>query len=142
MKLAWFPKAFMLILLSASLYACKDKNNINNPEPAPIGGKGGTATMLVVLEHSGLKVDSGMVYVKYNSSVTPVDNKYDDSASIKTFDGIPRATFYGLKEGKYFFSGRGWDIIRSKTVVGTRPYDITEATLHGENFLVVQVIPK
>ncbi|MBL7682529.1 MAG: hypothetical protein JNK00_04130 [Flavipsychrobacter sp.] len=138
MKSAWFGKALLLSTVVVSLYACKDKTQSTTLEPAMKAGKGGMATMRVVAENSGINVDSGMVYIKYNTSVTPVDGKYDDSAKIKYVDNTAMAIFTELKTGNYFFAAKGWDIIRSQTVYGTRPYTIQTEAKTGTSYLVLQ----
>ena len=94
--------------------------------------------MRVVMQNSGLNVDSGWVYVKYNASVTPVGNKYDDSTLVIHVDGVPMAIFTNLKVGDYFFMGKGWDIIRSQTVFGTRPFTIDKSAEFGTSYLYLQ----
>ncbi|OSZ82620.1 hypothetical protein CAP35_04965 [Chitinophagaceae bacterium IBVUCB1] len=137
MKSAWL-KAILFSGLSISLFACKDKATSSNVAPTYVAGKGGLATMRVVVENSGIKVDSGWVYVKYNSAVTPAASKYDDSANIKYVDGVPMAIFTELKVGDYFFATRGWDIIRSQTVYGTRPFTIDKSAEFGTSYLILQ----
>jgi hypothetical protein len=137
MKSAWL-KAILFTGLSISLFACKDKPQSSNVTPTYVAGKGGLATMRVVVENSGVKVDSGWVYVKYNAAVTPAGSKYDDSANIKYVDGVPMAIFTELKVGDYFFAARGWDIIRSQTVYGTRPFTIDKSGEFGTSYLILQ----
>lgn len=138
MKSAWFGKALLSSALVLSLYACKDKTESTAPTPTYVGGKGGLATMRVVIQNTGVNVDSGMVYIKYNASVTPIGNKYDDSANVKYVDGVPMAIFTELKVGDYFFMGHGWDVIRSQTVAGTRPFTIDKSAEFGTSYLYLQ----
>ncbi len=138
MKSAWIGKALLSSALMLTLFACKDKTTSTTPTPYYTGGKGGGATMRVVMQNSGLNVDSGWVYVKYDASVTPAGNKYDDSALVKKVDGVPMAIFTELKVGNYFFMGRGWDIIRSQTGFGTRPFTIEKSAEYGTSYLYLQ----
>lgn len=138
MKSAWIGKALLSSALVLSLFSCKDKTQSTTPAPFYVAGKGGMATMRVVMQNSGLNVDSGWVYVKYNASVTPVGNKYDDSTLVIHVDGVPMAIFTNLKVGDYFFMGKGWDIIRSQTVFGTRPFTIDKSAEFGTSYLYLQ----
>lgn len=138
MKSAWIGKAVLSSALVLFLFACKDKTQSTTPAPVYVAGKGGMATMRVVMQNSGLNVDSGWVYVKYNASVTPIGNKYDDSTLVIHVDGVPMAIFTNLKVGDYFFMGKGWDIIRSQTVFGTRPFTIEKSAEYGTSYLYLQ----
>lgn len=138
MKSAWIGKALLSSALVLTLFACKDKTESTTPAPVYVAGKGGLATMRVIMQNSGLNVDSGWVYVKYNASVTPFDNKYDDSSLVIHVDGVPMAIFTSLKVGDYFFMGKGWDIIRSQTVYGTRPFTIEKSAESGTSYLYLQ----
>ncbi|MBS1772764.1 MAG: hypothetical protein JST82_07885 [Bacteroidetes bacterium] len=142
MKSAWFKGILFVAVMIPAMFACKKKTTITNPPAVSVAGKGGLATMRVVLVDTGLNVDSGKVYVKYNTFVVPKDNKYDDSCHISYVDGVPMALFTNLKPGNYFFYGRGWSIIRSRTVSGTRPFTIPEAMKDGINYLYLQTSPE
>ncbi len=142
MKSAWFNSALLIALVSIGLFACKDKPKSTTVTPAPVAGKGGLATMRVVMDNDSLFVDSGKVYIKYNASVTPANKKFDDSANIFMVDGTPMAIFTELTQGDYFLYGKGWDIRRSQTVMGTRPYTIPASGDKGINYLILQVTPQ
>jgi hypothetical protein len=137
MKSAFISKAFLIVILCISVYACKTKSNYVAPATTSVGGKGGLATMQVTMEHDTVYVDTGMVYVKYDAVVKPTDNKYDDSAKVVVVKGMPMAIFTELKAGNYFLYGKGWDILRSKTVMGTRPYTIDANGSTGNNQLIL-----
>jgi len=138
MKSTWYNTSILLLLLSVALFACKDKGKNTVVTPPAIGGKGGLATMRVVVQHNGVNVDSGKVYIKYNTLTPPANNRYDDSGAIFMVDGTPMAIFTELTQGDYFIYGHGWDIIGSATVAGTRPYTITAPNKNGINLLYLQ----
>ena len=104
----------------------KTVTQIQGETPAPQGGKGGNATLKITPNHDGLIIDSCMVYIKYDASVIPFDNQFDDSAKARIIDGKTYATFSGLKTGNYYIFGRGWDLVRSEKVSGGMPFIITE----------------
>jgi hypothetical protein len=139
MKSAIISKAFLIVILCISVYACKTKSNYVAPATTSEGGKGGLATMQVTMEHDKVYVDTGMVYMKYNAVVKPTDNKYDDSAKVVVVKGTPMAIFTELKAGNYFLYGKGWDILRSKTCAGTRPFTIDANGSTGTNQLILLV---
>lgn len=122
MKPAWIFRLFLTGVIVVALFGCKkDKNNTE--VTAPVAGKGGTATLRIIPVHTGLDIDSCMIYLKYNADTYP--EKFDDSFKCKVEDGRPVATFTNLKRGQYYIYGYGWDIVRSQTVIGSRPYYIT-----------------
>lgn len=135
----FISRAFLLLTLCVSVLACKDKRNTATPTTTSIGGKGGLATMHVAMDHDTFYVDSGMVYMKYNALVMPADKKFDDSSKMIMVQGKPVAIFTELKPGNYFLYGKGWDIKRSKTVYGTRPYTIDPSSAEGYATLVMLV---
>jgi hypothetical protein len=97
--------ALLLAGILLLLTGCKP----DDTEPDPIGGKGGSATLGVIPRHHARVIDSCMVYIKYNAVDTPANGRYDDSARVVKGTGESRATFSGLKKGKYYVYGYGWD---------------------------------
>lgn len=118
----------------------KTVTQIQGEAPAPQGGKGGNATLKITPNHDGLNIDSCMVYIKYDASVIPFDNMFDDSTKARKIDGVPVATFSGLKTGNYYIYGMGWDLVRSEKIRGGMPFIITEehkGTTHSFNLAVM-----
>lgn len=124
MRLAWLSKALLIAVCTVSIISCEKKIDDSTPKKTTtVAGKGGDNTLLITPVHDSVNVDSCMVYIKYNTDVTPVT--FDDSAKCKMVSGKPVATFKELKQGQYFIWGKGWDLIRSQTVTGSVPYTIT-----------------
>lgn len=98
--------------------------------PKSTGGKGGNASFEITPNHNGVDIDSCMVYIKYDASVIPVNNQYDDSTwavrDERDATKPPVATFSSLKPGNYYIYAKGWDIIRSVHVHGGLPFIIIE----------------
>ena len=109
-----FPVFFIFLL------SCGDKE----PAPEPVAGKGGNATLNVTCKHHGKVIDSITVYIKYNVQDKP--SGYDDSAKAMNMNNSSIAKFEGLKAGKYYLYGRGWDNSIGEVVEGGIPYIITE----------------
>ncbi len=141
MKSAWFKSTLLTAVVSIALFACKDDNKPTPSTPPAVGGKGGLATMRVIADANGIKVDSGKVYIKYDAVVIPANNQYDDSAKIIKVDGIPMAIFTELKEGNYFLYIKGWDIIRSQTIWGNMAYTLPASAKTGLVYVTVPVRP-
>ncbi|RYD55797.1 MAG: hypothetical protein EOP56_14635 [Sphingobacteriales bacterium] len=91
-----------------------------------IGGKGGKGTLNITPRHHSRNIDSCKVYIKYNESDKPLI--YDDSVWCKNVGGNPVGTFTGLKRGKYYLYGKGWDADGQYDVDGGAPYEIKEET--------------
>lgn len=81
----------------------------DDPDPVPVGGKGGSGVLNVTPRHHSKPIDSCTVYIKYNATDPPLDGKYDDSVRCVQQGGLPVATFNGLKKGNYYLYGYGWD---------------------------------
>jgi hypothetical protein len=98
---------YLLLIAGLLIFfsACKG----NDPEPTPVGGKGGNAILNVTPRHHGRQIDTCTVYIKYNATDAPSNGVYDDSAACVLVSGIPVATFSGLKKGNYYLYGYGWD---------------------------------
>lgn len=120
-------KAYALLLgLCLLIFSCKKED-----EAPPVGGPGGNATLKVTPRHHGRQIDSCMIYIKYNAVNPPADSLYDDSARCVLINGLPIATFAGLKKGNYYIFGYGWDpqLTPPQHVRGGTPWTITEETL-------------
>lgn len=106
-----------------SLSACGGRDDIE------IGGKGGNATLNITMGHDGNYAKDGTIYIKYNADDMPSEMRYDDSAKCKDMgDGKPVAVFTGLKKGKYYLFGSGYDPIHADNIKGGAKYTITEET--------------
>lgn len=117
----------MLLALSLLFVACKKGDD----EAPPVGGLGGNATLKLTPRHHGRQIDSCTIYIKYDAVNPPADSVYDDSARCVLIDGVPVATFAGLKKGNYYLFGFGWDpqLSPPQNVRGGIPWTITEETL-------------
>ena len=131
MKSAWYSPVLFLLLSSLAVLSCKDNDDTSLPTPVK-AGKGGSSVLQVMPIHDTVNVDSGMVYIKYNTDVVPTaTHMYDDSAlvapyyNVNTNTTVNRVTFSGLKKGQYLLYSKSWDKVRSQTVSGSRPYEIT-----------------
>ena len=130
-----------LVVVCSFISSCK---GCKDPEPEPIGGKGGNATLKISPYHhddpvTGKRnyIDSAsIVYIKYNASDRPADGKYDDSVTCVMADGKPVAAFTGLKKGKYFLYGRGYDRVYATFVNGITSYSITSESTQEYDFSI------
>jgi len=114
-----------------------DGGTIVNP---PTAGPGGEAGFRITPNHNNLNIDSCLVFIKYDAAVVPKDGKYDDSTWAKPDkDGVPVASFNGLKPGNYYLFGRGWDLIRSQKVKGGLPFTILEENKRAAHSLVLPI---
>jgi hypothetical protein len=105
-----------LLLLTAS---CN-----KDDDDALQGGKGGAATLNVNTFHHSRRIDSAMIYIKYQAKDLPADGRYDDSARIVKGIMDTVAVFTGLKAGSYYLYGKGWDRFGPYAVQGGIPYQI------------------
>lgn len=98
-------------ILIAGISSCDREDP--TPVKEDIGGKGGNAVINAIPRHHGNNIDSCTIYIKYNTldKPNPVFNasQYDDSVKCVKVNNNPTATFTGLKKGKYFLYGVGWD---------------------------------
>lgn len=120
-------KIFGVALLIVSGGACNRSENDNT------AGKGGNAVLNCVPKHHTISknIINGKIYIAYN--VQDIPAKYDDSADCVLVGGIPTATFAGLKQGKYYLFGRGYDTSIKQDVKGGAPYTINaETTLQAD----------
>jgi hypothetical protein len=95
----------------------------SNCEKQSSAGLGGNATLSIQGQHHGSKIDSLVVYIKFNSSDAPSDDTYDLNQQVNT-SGLAR--FDGLKAGKYYLFAKGYDPSISKEVKGGIPFQIKD----------------
>lgn len=121
--------AAALVLITA--FGC------NKPDDAPqnTAGKGGNALMKINTFHHERRIDSCMVYIKYNAQDAPGNGIYDDSARVTSSPTDTVATFSGLKVGKYYLYGNGWDPLYG-SVHGGLPY-----TVNNDNAQMTFTLP-
>lgn len=103
-------------------------------ENKPIAGKGGNATLVVYPAHHGKssKLDSVIIYIKYNTQDAPANGMYDDSLACTFVNEQYFCTFTSLKNGDYYIYGKGYDYEYSTGVQGGLPHKIT--TQQSQNF--------
>lgn len=96
-------------------------------DKSDVAGAGGSATVKVFPQHHGRTaiLDSMKVLVKYNSQDAPANGVYDDSITCTRQDTVVFGSFPGLKNGKYYFYGKGYDTSIHGRVKGGIPYTIT-----------------
>jgi len=100
-------------------------NGCKREDDGPVGGKGGNVVLRVTTKHHEKLIDSAMVYIKYNTGDKP--STYDDSARVVKGATDTVAVFTGLKTGRYYIYGYGYDLRYAKPVVlGGVPITITE----------------
>lgn len=110
-------KISILFLLGAvfGMGACKKR---------PSAGLGGQASLNISLKHHGLLIDTGKIFIKFNSLDAPTE--YDLNQDVDATDGI--TTIAGLKKGDYYLYANGWDPSILSKVEGGIPFSITEET--------------
>jgi hypothetical protein len=113
------------LFASLTLFLAVSCNREENDKTA---GKGGNATLICVPKHHEVSrnILNGKIYIAYN--VQDIPSSYDDSASCVMIDGVPTATLSGLKAGKYYLYGTGFDTSISKPVKGGLSYEIKQET--------------
>jgi len=127
----------LLTIIAASLtiltaVACgKDDDN---PVPIPVAGKGGSVQLRINTFHHSRRIDSLTVYIKYNTLDAPGNGIYDDSARVVKSATDTVAVFSGLKVGRYYLYGNGWDPIINQGVHGGLPYTINDTLVSPKVF--------
>ena len=113
--------------LLASLVLCMAVS-CSRKENDQTAGKGGNATLVCVPKHHEVSKNilNGKIYIAYNAQDIP--SAYNDSADCVMVDGVPTATLSGLKAGKYYLYGTGFDTSINKTVKGGLSYEIKQET--------------
>ncbi len=119
-------KSSYLILCLLALFAGVSCNRTENDQTA---GKGGNATINAIPKHHNKSenIINGKIYIAYNAQDIPA--KYDDSVACSYVGGIPTATFSGLKAGKYYLLGKGYDTSINQDVKGGTPYTISQEAI-------------
>lgn len=117
----------LFALFAISFFAITSCSRTEKDENA---GKGGNASLKVVLKHhnEAKSILNGKVYIKYNAQDAP--SSFDDSTNCLMVDGTPTGTITGLKKGKYYLYGTGYDTTVSQAVKGGVPYEIKEEISH------------
>lgn len=128
----------LLTIIAASLtiltaVAC-GKDDDNPVVVNPVAGKGGNVQLRVNTFHHSRRIDSITVFIKYNTQDAPGNGIYDDSARVVKSAADTVAVFSGLKAGKYYFYGNGWDPIINQGVHGGLPYTITDTLVTPKVF--------
>ena len=101
-------------------------------------GKGGSAAITLFPQHheNAKSLTSFKVFVKYGTKDAPASGIYDDSVSCTNHDSLVSGTFTGLRNGDYYFYGRGYDTSISENVHGGAPYTITQQAAQNLNLPV------
>lgn len=120
--------------LIAILASCGGDDD--NKKVTPEGGKGGNAELRITPKHHQKTIDTCMVYIKYNATDMP--SGYDDSARCMIIGSDTVAVFSGLKKGKYYLYGKGYDDGIFQTVDGGAPYEITTETVQSLNLFITE----
>lgn len=117
----------MKTILFGSLALCTAAS-CSRKENDQTAGKGGNATLICVPKHHDVykNILNGKIYIAYN--VQDIPSFYNDSADCLVVDGVPTATFSGLKTGKYYLYGTGFDTSITKAVKGGLSYEIKQET--------------
>jgi hypothetical protein len=123
-------------ILSFSAFSCSSCDRDNNKNEVAVAGKGGKAVLNITARHHSRNIDSCKVYIKYNASDKPLT--YDDSVWCKKVGDKPVGTFEGLKKGKYYLYGRGWDFDIDEAVDGGAPYELKEEAVLNYNLAVTE----
>ncbi len=122
-----------VLLLGIVAVSCRRKNEEIIPPAAPVAGKGGKAQLRVTTKQYEKVVDTGTVYIRYNSAITMQDPRFDDSSNIKFQNGNFMVVFDSLKRGNYYFFVKGRDF----------RYVTPNDSLYGYgSFMVVDTFPQ
>ncbi|RYE22955.1 MAG: hypothetical protein EOP45_07500 [Sphingobacteriaceae bacterium] len=100
-----FKKAILLVVTGFCLTACKDDLN-------------GNGSVLVKVNHQGLKVGQALVYLNRDSTYHP-DSLNDEFDKQGRADVIGEVSFTNLEPGKYFMFAEGKEPGSYATVRGT-----------------------
>lgn len=132
-------KGFVLaaIAAAASLFASCNRDYMSyDVRELTASGRGGTAVLRVTPAHHDRLIDTGMVYIKYNTMNQA--KLYDDSAKIMLEGGKPVAVFSGLKGGNYYLYGKGWDRNINMEVIGGQAITVTQEGVYFINLAVTE----
>lgn len=107
------------LLLAVAMSACRTKDK-DTP------GKGGSSYVKIYpAHHTRTRPLVGMVvYVKYGTMDAPSNGSYDDSMLCINNDTVVSCTFTGLRNGYYYFFGKGYDTSVRQPVKGGAPCSI------------------
>lgn len=87
-------------------------------------GDGGNATITGQVKHHDELIPGAQVYIKYGAEEQPSAlSDYDDQTTASTVDAT--YIFEGLRKGKYYIYGSGFDEAFDEDVVGGIPVRIT-----------------
>lgn len=92
-----------VLLLGIVAVSCRRKNEEIKPVADPVAGKGGNTQLRIVTKHFEKVIDTGTVYLRYNTAITQQDMKADDSGNIMFRNGNHMVVFDSLKRGNYYF---------------------------------------
>lgn len=98
-----------VLLLGVVAVSCRRKNEEIKPVADPVAGPGGKTELRVITKHYETVVDTGTVYIRYNTAITQQDMRFDDTANIKFQNGNHMVVFDSLKPGNYYFFVKGRD---------------------------------
>ena len=109
-----------------------------NHDTTTVAGKGGNATVIVYPQHHEVAKNliNFKVYVKYNTHDAPSNGVYDDSVACINHDSLVSCSFAGLRNGNYYFYGKGYDTSISGDLKGGTPYTITQQASQSMNLPV------
>ncbi len=113
-----------MLMVSAFASCEREDPKPNDGGNTATAGKGGAAVLNITPKHHSRNIDDCMIYITYNASTPP--DRYDDSAKCVDKNGVPVATFQGLKKGNYYLSGVGYDPEIAETVKGGIPFTVEE----------------
>lgn len=120
---------FSKLLIIASAISTLSFSSCERKEAVEIAGKGGNANIIAIPRHHGKFINECTMYIKYNTNDLPSPtfnpSQYDDSLKCTVADGKPSANFTGLKKGKYYIYGVGWDPDIQLKVEAGKPVTIT-----------------
>jgi hypothetical protein len=106
-------------------------------------GPGGDNTIVAFPHHHSKPIPNTVIYIKYGTNTFPGEDvsKYNDHKVAVAEPGEePHAHFEGLRKGKYFLYGVGYDSSISQIVTGGTPTEIK--TKSGESDINVPVTEK
>jgi hypothetical protein len=129
-----------IIFPAAVVFAFALFSSCNHEDAVIAAGKGdgGKATVNVFPQHHGVAANliNFKVYVKYNAADAPSNGAYDDSVDCANYDSLVSCAFTALRNGNYYFYGRGYDTSISQNVKGGLPYRITAQQTQSFNLPV------
>lgn len=121
-----------LLLAGLFIASCTRDNGIIEPQPRPVGGKGGKATLEVTPKHHGKDIDSAWIYIKYDAVKGPILNGYDDTIALT--GSTKTAKFDSLKWGNYYLNVFGYD--SSGIVAGTASFSVIDTHVRSYSTVV------